>query len=197
MFISFKTSQLRRKGQKSRLTFAFSLKRYYFMFRELLHAVCALQKLLSANINYNIGEAAGWQAFAEYWPAKGCSKEWRGKILPIHGIHGCFCEWKNRVLDTVVFLAKTLMRVKKWNIYSNLKTSHELRMLSRSLSDFKSLLLNVRIQVLEFGHLWSCPKNVDFASRKLVLVTVSHSQERLILVRQDFSRSQSCWRRPT
>ena len=75
MFISFKTSQLRRKGQKSRLIFAFSLKRYYFMFRDLLHAVCALQKLLSANINYNIGEAEGWQAFAEYWPAKGCSKE--------------------------------------------------------------------------------------------------------------------------
>ena len=55
--------------------FAFSLKRYYFMCRELLHAVCVLQKLLSANINYNIGEAEGWQAFAEYWPAKGCSKE--------------------------------------------------------------------------------------------------------------------------
>ena len=56
--------------------FAFSLKRHYFMCRELLHAVCVLQKLLSANINYNIGGgAAGWQAFADYWPAKGCPKE--------------------------------------------------------------------------------------------------------------------------
>ena len=46
------------------------------MCRELLHAVCALQKLLSANINYNIGGgAAGWQAFADYWPAKGCPKD--------------------------------------------------------------------------------------------------------------------------
>ena len=33
-------------------------------------------KAFSANINYNIGGgAAGWQAFADYWPAKGCPKE--------------------------------------------------------------------------------------------------------------------------
>ena len=77
------------------------------MCRELLHAVCALQKLLSANINYNIGEAEGWQAFAEYWPAKGCSKEWRGKNIAYSWYSWLFL--LSGKIDIIVFLAQTLM----------------------------------------------------------------------------------------
>ena len=63
--------------------------------------------------------------------------------------------WTTQSLSsTGVFFSPNPRERGWWALFQNMtpyiKTSHELRMLSRSLSDCKSLLLNVMIQVSQF-----------------------------------------------